>query len=595
MVAYHTEPHHVKQNNGFLKINQNNQPEVEFNGTSAVLPDVPWSRWYLRACFKHLTATEQAQAWYAQHDPLKLPPIPGLQVSLWNNQKLGVNRMLFSNSCLFKDMGCGKTGCSIAFSLILYNKGLNYFLVISPPTVFITWIDEIAKFIDPALHTETYIVHGPKKHKTLSELRTNSSKNPKFILTSYETLDNVRQALQTLPISVAFFDESSKVKNWEAKRTQTCHNFINSKPDIKRFCLSGTPSTKSCLGLFSQFELLGPGLSGHQSYISFEKRYAVSKLFAMVRLPHGKITRIDADDTSETFPRWLNEHNLPNSNVSYAELGYSFSQRPQGEKQIKILNLHKEQIKFINQDELHATTQRLAYTVYKDEIFDLPPKTYVKRTLEMPEEQRKAYHELLETNRTVLASTPFSFHHSSPYAKLHQIANGYCLNQDGSIHFFASQPKLTELEEIIEEAGDQKIIIWSTFRPQIAQAVNFIEQSLELETLELHGGVPNEKRKDVVHRFQDENGPSILVCNPEVGGMGLNLTCASLAVFMSNWFQPDVRKQAEDREHRPGQTKPVTIIDLLMRGTLEAGILRNTLKEINSERSILSMSILKGE
>ena len=595
MEAYHEQHPNVKHKiSGNLSILPDGRAEVDCSLGKVVLPDVPYSRWYLKTHFEHITATEQAAAWYQKHNPLKLPPIPGLQIPLWEHQKLAVFRMCISNDANWLDMGCGKTAVSLAFSLLLFSKGLNYYLILCPPTVFVTWLDEIAKFIDPKLLPEIYILHGPKKAKNLAELRTNTLNHPKFILTSYETLESIREELQILPISACFFDESSRAKNIEAKRTQSCHALTNAMPRMRRFALSGTPSTKNCLGLYSQYELLGKGFSGHQTYTSFEKEFAVSKLFAMIRLPHGKITSVDADEPDKTFPIWLAEHCPPGNSKSYMELGYSFSKQP-GPGKIRILNYHRRNIKFINQDKLHAITQTHAYTVFKDEIFDLPPKTHTKRLLEMPDDQRKAYADLLETNRTLLAGTPFSFHHGSPYCKLHQLANGYIRNTDGSYHFFPTQPKLNELEEIIEEAGDQKIIIWSPFRPQIAQVIKFLNEELNIPALELHGDTPQNKRIDVVHSFCDSAGPQIMVSNPEVGGMGLNLTAAALEIFMTNWFKPDTRKQAEDRIWRPGQTRRVTVVDLVMRATLEVKILRNTLAEVDTERENISMNMLKGE
>lgn len=591
--AYHIDQHVVNRNSGNLRIKSDGQAEVEFNGSVVALPDVPYSRWWLKTHFEQVQATPSAKEWYLKHEP-KLPPIKGLQVKLWKHQELAIYRMILSNSAQFLDMGCGKTLCALALSLLLHQQGQNFFLVLSPPTVFVTWLDEITSKIDPALKPEIFIVHGQKKTKELAKLRTSNTLAPKFILTTYETLENVREILQTVPISVTFADESSKIKNWEAKRTKTYHIFINHMPAMRRYCMSGTPSTKNCLGLYSQYESLGRGCSSYPTFTAFEKRFAVSKLFAMIRLPHGKITSVDADEPDITFPKWLCSHYPPSSAQSYAELGYTFNQQP-GPGRIQIMNYHKRNVKFINQDELKQITQRNAYTVYKEEVFDLPPKTYSKRVLELSEEQRKAYNDLVDTNRTVLLSTPFSFARSSPHCKLHQICNGYVTNTDGTIHFFKSQPKLKELEQLLEEIGEHsKLIVWSPFRPQIAQIVDFLQKDLDIPVLELHGGIPITKRPDIKHQFSDVNGPQVLVANPEVGGLGLNLTAAAIEVFFTNWFKPDTRKQAEDRIWRPGQTKNVHVIDLVMQATVEVKILHNVLREIDTEHSLLSMNDLKG-
>lgn len=53
------------------------------------------------------------------------------------------------------------------------------------------------------------------------------------------------------------------------------------------------------------------------------------------------------------------------------------------------------------------------------------------------------------------------------------------------------------------------------------------------------------------------------VANPESGGFGLTLTEACTAIFYSNSYKPQFRIQAEERIHRPGQTRGVKIYDLL--------------------------------
>lgn len=582
----------VNAKNPILKLTPTGQPIVECpDGLTIALPDVPWGRWYARTHFSHMSGTPEGLTWYAKHDPLKLEHISLLRSTLRSYQVLAVNRMIMGNCCLFLPMGVGKSFISIAFAMWMFQRGLgNVFLVVCPPSVFVTWEDEIE------LHTTDYnicVAHGAKKEKALAALRAHPITKPTFVLTSYETLEHIREKLQSLPICSVFFDESSKIKNIEAQRTQSAHKLINSLNNPRRFCLSGTPSTKTPLGLFSQYEILGKGFSGHPSFLSFENRYAVTKTFATVRLPHGKITSLEADADSMNY--WLSEHRPPNSSASYLSLGYKFEFKPTKPHDIRVLNYHKRNVKFVNQDELHATTQRMAYTVEKTDVLpDLPAKTRVRRSIELSDEQRKAYNDILNTCRTELENTTFSFESNSPYAKLHQIANGYLIGADHVPVFFKTQPKLHELRQIIEEAGDQKIVCWAPFRPLIANTAAFLK-SEGISCVELHGGISPDKRRDVVHEFQNPGGAQILLANPAVGGLGLNLVSSCLEVFIANWFSPDVRIQAEDRLWRSGQTKPVTVVDLVTKGTLEARVLRIALNEVKAEQRLIAMSVLMGK
>lgn len=57
------------------------------------------------------------------------------------------------------------------------------------------------------------------------------------------------------------------------------------------------------------------------------------------------------------------------------------------------------------------------------------------------------------------------------------------------------------------------------------------------------------------------NNPEIFVflLSTRAGGQGLNLTGADTVIIHDVDFNPQMDRQAEDRCHRIGQTKPVTV------------------------------------
>lgn len=576
-----------------LFLNEEQKPCVFEPETQKVreLEDSAWGRWHIRAKYKQINALPEAKAWYKLIDPMDLEAIPEITTKFRWYQILGIKRMLMSNILMGLPMGSGKTLMAIAFCVLQYKKQqARHFLVVCPPTVFVSWIDQLKEHLAPGLSAKTYIAHGAKKKKILAQLRSDEFTGLKFIITSYETLGSVREELKNVPLCSIFFDESSKIKNPESQRTRHAHALCSEHPTTRKFCASGTPSTTNPMGFFSQFEILEPGTSGAPNFVAFEKTYANKKTFMTIQLPHGKVFGIEADTAEE----WLASRRPPGQTASYKDLGYTFSER-RGPKQITVLNYHKRYTGFKNLDQINQIVQRHGLCLKKEDILaDLPPKTLMKRCIELSPEQKKAYDDFLNTNRSVIEGTPLRFDSSSPHAKLHQIVQGYILDHAGNPIFFKSQPKLNELENVIEETEEQKIIIWSPFRPQIQQIVEFLQKK-NMECIQLHGGIPVETRPKLVHAFTDPKGPRWCVGNPSVAGMGLNLTCAWLMLFMTNWYQPDVRSQAEDRAHRLGQQNPVTIIDFETTGTIEVKILKNTLRKISVEGKILSMNDITGD
>lgn len=51
----------------------------------------------------------------------------------------------------------------------------------------------------------------------------------------------------------------------------------------------------------------------------------------------------------------------------------------------------------------------------------------------------------------------------------------------------------------------------------------------------------------------------LLVLGPKAAGTGLTLTAATHVIHLSRWWNPAVEEQCNDRVHRIGQTRPVTI------------------------------------
>ena len=56
------------------------------------------------------------------------------------------------------------------------------------------------------------------------------------------------------------------------------------------------------------------------------------------------------------------------------------------------------------------------------------------------------------------------------------------------------------------------------------------------------------------------------------GGVGITLTRANHVFHYDHWWNPAAAAQAEDRAHRIGQERPVTVTTLLTRGTVEERI-----------------------
>lgn len=132
--------------------------------------------------------------------------------------------------------------------------------------------------------------------------------------------------------------------------------------------------------------------------------------------------------------------------------------------------------------------------------------------------------------------------------------------------------KMERLLELLEDAlsANHKVLIFSQFQKQLLEIKKLLD-ARKWESLVLTGETRN--RQDLVDRFQSAGGPPLFLISLKAGGYGLNLTAADTVVHFDPWWNPAAEAQANDRAHRIGQTRPVTVYRLLTRHTVEEKVL----------------------
>ncbi len=134
--------------------------------------------------------------------------------------------------------------------------------------------------------------------------------------------------------------------------------------------------------------------------------------------------------------------------------------------------------------------------------------------------------------------------------------------------------KFRRLAEIAEEiaARQEKVLVFTQFREMTDPLAEFLATIFGRSGLVLHGGTTVKSRKELVDRFQREDGPPFFILSLKAGGTGLNLTAASHVVHFDRWWNPAVENQATDRAFRIGQKKNVLVHKFICRGTVEEKI-----------------------
>ena len=451
----------------------------------------------------------------------------------------------------FMEMGTGKSKVLIDNLGLLFLEGqINFALILAPKGVYRNWV---AKEIPE--HMSTDIPHrvirwvssaNKKQQEEMRSVKDHFAGLTIFVM-NIEAFSTVKGQRAGMWMSRAFgnhgliaIDESTTIKNHKAKRTKS---LIKVAKNFKvRRLLTGSPITKSPLDIYAQCEFLKPSLLGHDSFYTFQNRYAVLQ------------------------KRTMGAHSFQQV------LGYR------------------------NIDELTEKISQFSFRVLKKECLDLPEKVYTARYVTLTPEQKNMYmllqkQAMLMFEDGEMVSAPAVI---TQMLRIQQVMSGHLKTDDGEMKYFASR-RMDALEELMEE-HDGKAIIWSRFRYDIQQITAMLNKKFgEGSAASYYGDTSDDERQRIVENFQSKNASfryegnplRFFVGNPATAGYGLTLTEANLVVYYANDFNLETRIQSEDRAHRIGQRNQVTYVDLISEGTLDEKIVESLRNKIDIGAKVL--------
>ena len=231
----------------------------------------------------------------------------------------------------------------------------------------------------------------------------------------------------------------------------------------------------------------------------------------------------------------------------------------------------------------------------KSEVLaDLPEKTESVVYSQMSPRQRKLY--LATQDRLALQVQhmdkggprgPERLKVLAELTRLRQICCDPRLCLDG---YEGGSAKLETCLELVSQARDagHRVLVFSQF----ASMLDLIGQRLSaahVTWFQLTGRTSKEARERLVRRFQAGEADVFLV-SLKAGGVGLNLTAADVVIHYDPWWNVAAQDQATDRAYRIGQRRDVSVMRLVVEGTVEEKIVR-----MQEAKRDLAASVLDGE
>ena len=202
---------------------------------------------------------------------------------------------------------------------------------------------------------------------------------------------------------------------------------------------------------------------------------------------------------------------------------------------------------------------------------ELPPRTEIVLELEPSPEEAAFLEALRRQSLDALETGPGQT--LQVLAALMRLRRACCNSLLVQDDLALPSSKLEAFLDLVDELRENghRALVFSQFVDHLA----LLRAALEARGVSfqyLDGSTAARKRTAAVKAFQAGEGELFLI-SLKAGGTGLNLTGADYVIHMDPWWNPAVEDQASDRAHRIGQTRPVTVYRLVMKGTVEQKIL----------------------
>lgn len=387
-----------------------------------------------------------------------------------------------------------------AIDALVYERfEVDKVLVIAPLRVAATvWAEEIQQW--PHLRR----LRAVKVLGSVAQRRAALKKDADIYIINRENVVWLTQFLQVTkenwPFDMVVLDELSSFKSGTAERFKALRRV---RPAIRRIVgLTGTPAPNGLIDLWAQVylldrgERLGKTLGGYRERYFREGRRNAQVVFEWVPKPGA-------------------------ADAVYDKLG------------------------------------DICMSMKAEDYLTMPERRDIFLPVTIPSVARKAYDTLEKelvlplTDETIIAQNA-----AVVTGKLLQLANGAVYGEDGTpreIH----QAKLDALEDLIEAACGQPVLVYYAFQHDLARIRKRFPQARVLSTAE------------DVNAWNRGEIP-LLLAHPDSAGHGLNLQAGGhIMVWFGLTWSLEKYQQANARLYRQGQKQPVTIYHIVARDTVD--------------------------
>lgn len=450
-------------------------------------------------------------------------------MKLFQHQRETIDWLKSKNKAIVAhEMGLGKT--RIAIQSLIEKQKIGSVLVVCPASLKINWKREIQMALDDCgVDGKIIVINSGKEIEIVGTEHVT-----KWIVINYDMIQKYIGQLNGMAlageISAIIVDEAHYIKGKSTIRARAVMSIIENIETV--YMLTGTPIMNRPIELYNLLKSVKHPVADKRTV--YAKKYCDAHLKTLI-LKNGRMLRFIDESGASRLP------------------------------------------------ELRELIKDVFIRMMKKDVLNLPPKIISIRKVELTKEQKREY------DTTFDAYVDWVLNNPDEGKDIENIMTAQHLVELSKLKQVCSRAKIKTIISDIENAieSEQKVIVFSQFTKTIEMIADEA-RTIQYETGECDGfGKPKKKNVEVVtltgqdkmidrqksvDAFQNNPDVKVFVANIKAGGVGLNLTSASMVVFADMEWSPEIHSQAEDRAHRIGQTGTVNIIYYVIEDTIEEDI-----------------------
>ncbi|ORX75474.1 hypothetical protein BCR32DRAFT_210263 [Anaeromyces robustus] len=522
----------------------------------------------------------------------KQPDIINNSMTLKNYQLLGVSWLTYMyvhgfSGILADEMGLGKTAQVISFLGNIYS---NYnekgpFLIIVPSSTKDNWLREFEKWC-PELKVRAYYGSQFERAELRHELReTKESYN--IILTTYQLASSQKEDrcfLKHINFKIMILDEGHMMKNMTSLR----YKHLMAIRSECRFLLTGTPIQNTLQELISLLTFIMPKLFVTDE-VSLRKIFGVktgtAAFLSTERVSKARqimdpfVLRRRKDEVLRELPKKFEKVVYCEATDYQRKLYQQVIETTRSKLNNNMNDKDNTENKQINNTLMElrklADHPLLIRNLYTDEILKPMSRDITNEEQFCDSEPQYVFEDMQ-------CLSDFELH---TYCVNYKYINKYKLKPQD----WMNSGKVVKLKEILAEckARNDKVLLFSQFT-RMLDILETVLDTLNYSYLRLDGQTPVVERQERIDDYNNSPDIFVFLLSTKAGGFGINLTSANVVIIYDLDFNPHNDKQAEDRAHRVGQTRDVTVMKLITKDTIEENILNMSTMKLKLDKKISS-------